>query len=95
MFNKRTQVICYILLQLASATAVATDVRSVHKRIVLLLPETKAMFQTTVGCTTSGHCRQSSSIARDIAEEVIANVYSNTNALLQVQGGYRGAALQY
>ena len=94
MYSTRTQVICYTLLQLASATAAATDVRSAPRRIVWLLPETRDTFQTTVGCISSGHFHQSSSIVQFTAEEVTANAYSDTDACLQVQGGCKGAALQ-
>ena len=94
MYSTRTQVICYTLLQLASATAVATDVRSAPRRIVWLLPETRDTFQTTVGCISSGHFRQISNIVQFSAEEVTANAYSDTDACLQVQGGCKGAAQQ-
>ena len=78
MFSLITQVTCYILLRVASATVLDTDVISALKWIVWLPPETTDTFQTTVGCTNSGHYRQASGTAQTIAEEDIVPAYSST-----------------
>ena len=87
MFSLTTEVTCYILRQLASATVSDTDVRSVPKLIVWHPPETMDMFQTTAACTSSGLSQQVFSSVQTNVEEVIANVWSDMEALLQYWGG--------
>ena len=77
MFSLTTQVTCCIIHRLGSVTVLVMDVRSAAKWSVWLPPEPTDMFQTIVGCTSSGHYRQASNTAQKIAEEDTVNVYSS------------------
>ena len=74
MSRLTTQVTCCTSPLLALVTLVVTAVTSVRKQTVWHPPEIEDMFQTTVGCTSNGFCRQDFSFAQTTVVEDTAPV---------------------